>query len=225
VASCATPPPFAAARGARGTDPGEKVVPIRPLRLALRLVAVRRRITPPKELIALLAIAAFAPETGAQIYKCEDASGQPTYQEAPCDKRTSTQSTIVIEPPPSPPSPRKERVVPAEPPPRAERPDRDLAMLLLVKIGCDDELPGFTLRTRDGYANWRKQNLQQVLRIERSEGYRLSVVQYRLERALRPASATAAPTAAPEPTDKARTYADALCYGNVASALGLQVRP
>ena len=69
------------------------------------------------------------------------------------------------------------------------------------------------------------QNLQQVQRIERSEGYRQSLLQYRLERALRPLSA--APAAPPEadPADKARPYADALCYGNVAATLGLQVRP
>jgi len=100
-----------------------------------------------------------------------------------------------------------------------------LALLLLIKIGCDDELPGFTPRTRDGYAAWRAQNLEQVQRIERSEGYRLSLVQYRLERALRPVSPAPASAPAPDPKATVRHYADALCYGNVAAALGVQVRP
>jgi hypothetical protein len=204
----------------------------------------------------LLAIAGFAPIASAEIYRCDDASGQTTYQETRCDPGTVTQRAIVVEPPlradptpavksppradPAPatkPPPRADAPAATRPPPRAEpapaakplppsqRSDTDLALLLLIKIGCDDELPGFTPRTRDGYAAWRAQNLEQVQRIERSEGYRLSLVQYRLERALRPVSPAPASAPAPDPKATVRHYADALCYGNVAAALGVQVRP
>ncbi len=95
---------------------------------------------------------AFAATATAQIHKCIDAQGKATYQQQPCDAKSASQSTLSAPaaapaPPPRapdgrpPPGDPRNPIVLRENSPPPPISDRDLMILLMSKLGCDEELP------------------------------------------------------------------------------------
>jgi len=172
-----------------------------------------------------LGVVLFASVTTAtaQVYKCVDTQGKATYQQQPCDAKSASQSTLST-PAPAPRAP-DARTAPAEP----RRPvgtgtlvtpatisDRDLAILLMAKLSCDEGLPGFTERVKDDYASFRRTYREQIERVEGNASFQQSLKQQKLKDALDPKRRASQP----EPDPEGMKYVQALCYGTVHGAMG-----
>jgi hypothetical protein len=106
--------------------------------------------------LAGILLLAVIPGAWAQVYKCTGADGKVIYQQQACgaDKR---KAALPIE---------------APGPTGSERYRGDLgldyhvAMVLLMKLSCDDAVPGYRERTATDYAIWRKKHYASLVKVE-----------------------------------------------------------
>lgn len=178
--------------------------------------------------LATAAAAALAPAALAQVYKCTDAQGRPSYQSKPCDAKAQSEQQMKIDrapPPVQKPAtdapPRNETGALAGARPAYGRyPNRDddaqLVKLLLYKRECDQRVPGFAAQTRADYERWRVQNAAWVQRVEGSPEFARARVDYGDDAIASMPGAASTPRGA-TPQEEAAYY-QSLCSRNVRTA-------
>ena len=112
-----------------------------------------------------LCAAAFAQTAGGAIFKCQDAQGNVTYQQKPCEGATATV--------PGAPALTDAKGAPLTS--TDHKSETAILAFLVQKHQCDLAHPEIARQTKVNYERWRERNAKEIAKVEASAEYRASL--------------------------------------------------